>query len=179
MFPTIIIFYSQGLFRSQDAFLFVGTRAGHLALACLLRLRGGCVLCVDRFGWSVGLPAGRIGRDQTSGRCRALGHGKLRWERIRNRDKLTSVLGAITLLWCSTRDVGAEEGERGECASASGGAGVERSRVSSERGDAFLFISLAMSDGIPLLCGASFFFSSSDCFIWLGEYAPEGVSANR
>ena len=46
-------------------------------------------------------------------------------------------------------------------------------------GDAFLFISLAMCDGIPLLCGASFFFSSSDCFIWLGEYAPEGVSANR
>jgi len=54
--------------------------------------------------WQVGPPACRSDRwterrDRTGGRCRALGRG-IRWfvgGRIRNRDKLTSLSGAITL----------------------------------------------------------------------------------
>jgi hypothetical protein len=101
------------------------------------------------FGWSVYSTVSWVGQtgrrteqtEQTAGRCRALGHGwiHLSLGRIRNRDKLTSLPGAITLL------VVFDLRCRPEGASASGGAGVERSRVPSA-GTFFSSLMLVMID---------------------------------
>jgi hypothetical protein len=93
----------------------------------------------------------------TAGRCRALGHGL---GRIRNRDKLTSLPGAITLL------VVFDLRCRPEVASASGGAGVERSRVSSG-GTFFSSLMLVMIDS---------FVERSDPSSGPDRSCPHGVS---
>jgi hypothetical protein len=68
-------------------------------------------------------------RATTGGRCRTIGGEIALLGQIRNRDILTSQPGAITLLWCGVR---LETSAWGSCAS--GGAAVERSRVSSPWG---------------------------------------------